>query len=130
MKGLRPDYNEKSKAKFRLVGKARFPAKTYSTTPADLTVKYLPSGSATGDGTFYSIKDAETHDVIVPYGSGSKVSCDSTGNYFNLWLDGYQPERYYSLCFKVVSGSGTIDETQQYFEEGFTFKVSKNNAIY
>ncbi len=130
MKGLRPEYNEKSKAKFRLVGKARFPARTFSTTPADLTVKYLPSGSVTGDGTFYSIKDAETHDVIVPYGSGSKVSCDSTGNYFNLWMDGYQPERYYSLCFRVVSGSGTIDETQQYFEEGFTFKISKNNAIY
>jgi len=124
MKGLRPSYNEKSKAKFRLVGKARFPAKTYSTTPADLTVKYLPSGSTSGDGTFYSILDAETNDVIVPYGSGSKVSCDSTGNYFNLWLDGYQPERYYKLNYKVVSGSGTSDETQQYFDEGFTFKVT------
>ena len=86
----------------------------------NLTVKYLPSGS-----TFYSIKDAETEDVIVPYGTGSKVSCDSTGNYFNLWLDGYQAERYYRLCFKVVSGSGTLDETQQYFDEGFTFKVTK-----
>lgn len=124
MKGLRPEYNQKSKAKFRLVGKARFPAKTYSTTPADLTVKYLPSGSTTGDGTFYSICDAETDDVVVPYGSGSKVSLDSTGNYFNLWLDGYQPERYYTLKYKVVSGSGTTDETQQYFDEGFTFKVT------
>ena len=120
MKGLRPEYNEKSKAKFRLVGRARFPERTFSTTPANLTVKYLPSGS-----TFYSIKDAETEDVIVPYGTGSKVSCDSTGNYFNLWLDGYQAERYYRLCFKVVSGSGTVDETRQYFDEGFTFKVTK-----
>ena len=120
MKGLRPEYNEKSKARFRLVGRARFPERTYSTTPANLTVKYLPSGS-----TYYSIKDAETEDVIVPYGTGSKVSCDSTGNYFNLWLDGYQAERYYRLCFKVVSGSGTVDETRQYFDEGFTFKVTK-----
>ena len=123
MKGLRPEYNEKSIAKFRLVGRARFPERTFATTPANLTVKYLPSGSTSGDGTFYSIKDAETEDVIVPYGSGSKVSCDSTGNYFNLRLDGYQPERYYRLCYKVVSGSGTSDETQQYFDEGFTFKV-------
>jgi len=125
MKGLRPDYNEKSKTKFRLVGKARFPARTYSTTPADLVVKYLPSGSASGDGAFYSIVDAETDDVVVPYGSGSKISCDSTGNYFNLDLNGYQPERYYKLNYKVVSGSGTVDKTQQYFEEGFTFKVSQ-----
>ncbi len=119
MKGLRPEYKEKSKARFRLVGRERFPAKTYSTTPSNLNVKYLPSTSS-----FYSIVDAETNDVIVPYGTGSKLSCDSTGNYFNLWLDGYQPERYYSIQFRVVSGSGTVEELDQYFDEGFTFKVS------
>ena len=130
MKGLRPEYNEKSIAKFRLVGRARFPERTYSTTPSNLTVKVLPSGSTSGDGAFYSIKDAETDDVIVSYGSGSKISCDSNGNYFNLDLNGYQPERYYRLCYKIVSGSGTNDETRTYIDEGFTFKVSKNNAVY
>ena len=105
--------------RFRLVGRTRFPAKTYSTTPSNLTVKYLPSGS-----TYYSIKDAETEDVIVPYGTGSKVSCDTNGNYFNLWLDGYQPERYYTIEYRVQSGSGTVDEIDQYYDEGFTFKVS------
>ena len=84
-----------------------------------MTVKYLPSGSS-----FYSIKDAETNDVIVPFSSASLISCDSTGNYFNLDLEGYQPERYYSLEFRVQSGSNTVDETDQYFDEGFTFKVS------
>ena len=82
-------------------------------------MKYLPTGSS-----FYSIKDAETHDVIVPYGSSSLISCDSNGNYFNLWLDGYQPERYYTLEYRVQSGSGTADEIDQYFVEGFTFKVT------
>ena len=62
--------------------------------------------------------------IVVPYGTGSLLSCDSSGNYFNLWLNGYQPERYYTLRFRVVSGSGTDDETDQYFEEGFTFKVT------
>ena len=119
MKGLRPEYKEKSKVRFRLVGRERFPAKTYSTTPSNLTVKTLPSASS-----FYSIRDAETHDVIVPYGSGSLVSCDSNGNYFNLWLDGYQPERYYTIEYRVQSGSGTIEELDQYFDEGFTFKVT------
>ena len=118
MKGLRPEYKEKSKARFRVVGRERFPDKSYSTTPTNLTVKYLPSGSS-----YYSITDAETEDVIVPFGSGSKLSCDSSGNYFNLWMDGYQPERFYSIQYKIVSGSGTVDETIQYFDEGFTFKV-------
>ena len=119
MKGLRPEYKEKSKVRFRLVCRERFPTKTYSTTPSNLTVKTLPSASS-----YYSIKDAETNEVIVPYGSGSFLSCDKNGNYFNLWLDGYQPERYYTIEYRVQSGSGTIEEIDQYFDEGFTFKVA------
>ena len=119
MKGLRPEYNEKSIAKFRVVGRERFPDKTYSTTADNLTIKYLPSGSS-----FYSILDAETNDVIVPYGSGSKLSCDSDGNYFLLRMDGYKPERYYKIEYRIQSGSATDEETDQYFDEGFTFKVT------
>ncbi|OUX54039.1 MAG: hypothetical protein CBE47_01810 [Pelagibacteraceae bacterium TMED287] len=119
MKGLRPDYKEKSKARFRVVGRARFPETTYSTTPANLTVKVLPPSSS-----FYSILDAETDDVIVPYGSGSKLSCDSNGNYFNLDLNGFQPERYYKIEYRIQSGSKTEDELNLYYDEGFTFKVS------
>tara|TARA_B100000424_G_scaffold170293_1_gene131174 strand:- start:719 stop:1819 length:1101 start_codon:yes stop_codon:yes gene_type:complete len=119
MKGLRPEYKENSKAKFRVVGRERYPEKTFATTPANLTVKYLPSGSS-----FYAIKDAETNEVIVPFGTSSLISCDSSGNYFNLDLNGYQPERYYTLEYRIQSGSDTPDETDQYFDEGFTFKVT------
>ena len=47
MKGLRPDYKETSKVKFRLVGRERYPTKTYSTSTVsdNVTVKYLPSAS-------------------------------------------------------------------------------------
>ena len=127
MKGLRPEYKEKSKVKFRLVGRARYPTKSYSSTSsAYLTAKYLPSGSKEsigGNGTYYSVKDAQTEDVVVSYGTGSMVSCDSTGNYFNLWMNGFQSERYYRFEFKVVSGSNTVDETVQYFDDDFVFKV-------
>ena len=67
--------------------------------------------------------DDQTGDVIIPFGTGSLVSCDSTGNYFNLWLDGLQAERYYKFEFKVVSGSNTDEETVQYFDDDFSFKV-------
>ena len=119
MKGLRPEYKEKSIAKFRVVGRERFPETTFSTTSDNLSVKYLPSGSS-----FYSILDAETDDVVVPFGSGSKLSCDSDGNYFLLRMDGYQPERYYKIEYRIQSGSTTDEETDQYFDEGFTFKVT------
>jgi len=120
MKGVRPEYQETSKTKFRVVGRERYPVKTFSTTSDYLTVKTLPSGS-----TYYSIRDAHTEDVIIPFGNGSKVSCDSTGNYFNLWMNGLQSERFYRVLFKVVSGSGTAGETVQYFDENWTFKVSR-----
>ena len=124
MKGLRPEYKEKSRAKFRVVGRERYPEKTFASTPSTLTVKYLPSGSASGDGSFYQLQDAETEDIIVPFGSGSRISCDSNGNFFNLDLDGFQPERFYSILFQVVSGSGTNDKQKLILDEGFTFKVS------
>jgi len=127
MKSLRPEYKEKSKVKFRIVGRGRYPTKSYSNTAsAYITAKYLPSGSKSnigGDGAYYSVLDDQTNDVIIPHGSGSLISCDSTGNYFNLWMNGLQAERYYKFEFKVVSGSNTSDETVQYFDDDFVFKV-------
>ena len=127
MKSLRPEYKEKSKVKFRLVGRAKYPTKSYSNTASEyLTAKYLPSGSKEnigGDGAYYSVRDVQTEDVIIPFGSGSLISCDSTGNYFNLWMNGFQSERYYKFEFKVISGSNTVDETIQYFDDNFEFKV-------
>ena len=125
-KGLRAEYKQNSKVKFRLVGRERYPEKTFSTTGYSTgytTAKYLPSSSVAGDGTFYQIRDAYTEEVIIPFGSGSKVSCDSTGNYFNLWMNGLQAERFYRIEYRVVSGSGTLDETIQFFDEQHSFKV-------
>ena len=127
MKNLRPEYKESSKVKFRLCGRGRYPTKSYSNTSSTyLTQKYLPSGSVEnigGDGAYYSVLDGRTDDVIVPFGSGSLISCDSTGNYFNLWMNGLQAERYYKFQFRVVSGSNTTEETIQHFDDDFTFKV-------
>jgi len=127
MKSLRPEYKEKSKVKFRIVGRAKYPTKSFSNTTSEyLTVKALPSGSIEnigGDGTYYSVRDTQTEDVLIPYGTGSLVSCDSTGNYFNLWMNGFQSERYYKFEFKVVSGSNTVDETVQFYDDDFVFKV-------
>jgi len=127
MKNLRPEYKESSKVKFRLCGRGRYPTKSYSNTSSTyLTQKYLPSGSKEnigGDGAYYSVLDGQTDDVIIPFGTGSLISCDSTGNYFNLWMNGLQAERYYKFQFRVVSGSNTTEETIQHFDDDFTFKV-------
>lgn len=121
MKGLRPEYKEESKIKFRLVARERYPSKEYSTTTVNegITVHPLPSASS-----YYSVKDALTEDVVIPFDSGSYISCDSDGNYFNMWMNGLQAERYYEFEFKYVSGSGA-SQTINYYKDDFTFKVSR-----
>ena len=123
-RGLKKQYREDSKIKFRLIGRPLYPEKTFSATAGyDTgynTAKYLPSGSI-----FYQIKDAFTEDVVVPYGIGSKISCDRTGNYFNLDLKPLLAERFYKVEVKVVSGSGTADEMINFYTEIPSFKVVK-----
>jgi hypothetical protein len=122
-KGIKAEYKEKSKTRFRLVGRELYPTRGFGTTPAALTVKYLPSGSRSlQQGTYYSVKDASTDEVIIPFSTGSIVSCDSQGNFFNIDMNTFQPERHYKFEIKVVSGSG-VDQTSMIYDEGYEFKV-------
>ena len=116
-KNLRQEYKEGSKVKFQVVGRELYPTTAFSSSAAELTVKYLPSGSI-----FYQVKDAETEEEIIPFGTGSAISCDSTGNYFRLWMNGLQAERNYRFCIKVVSGSGS-DEEINYYDDNYEFRV-------
>ena len=120
MKGNRDVYKENSKIKFKLAGRQRYPAKTYETTPRALQINTFPSGTL-----FYSVKDALTEETIIPFDQYSAVSCDSSGHYFNLWMNGLQAERYYKLLYKFVSGSGTTNEINDIHDNDFTFKVEK-----
>jgi hypothetical protein len=118
MKNLRDEYKDNSLVKLRIVGRERFPAKTYSTSSQNLSIKYLPSGSQ------YSIRDAYTEDEIVGFGTGSFLSCDGNGNYFRLDMNAFQPERHYRVLYRIVSGSGTT-RTDQFIDKDFIFKVSR-----
>ena len=117
MTSLQPKYKKGTVTKLRVHGRERYPARTFGTSSAYLTTQYFPSASS-----FYSITDAKTDHTIIPFGSGSKLSCDGTGNYFKLRTEGLEPERYYNVSFKVISGSG-MDETIQFIDDKSSFKV-------
>ena len=82
-------------------------------------VQYLPSGS------LYSIEDSYTEDIIIPYDSGSKISCDSRGNYIDLNTSGLQSQREYKLIVKIVSGSynGSSGTDVEVIDNNLTFAV-------
>jgi len=113
-KNLQSEYKDGSKAKIRVYGRPRFPTKTYATASSYLNVKYLPTAS------YYSIRDAHTEEVLIPFDDNyTKISCDSSGNYFNYWMSGLHPERFYRFVIKVKRSSSDIE----YFDNGYIFKV-------
>ena len=112
VKNLNSEYKESSKAKIRIVGRETYPQRTFIDSNPYTTIKYLP------ETTYYQVRDVETNQVLIPYNTNyTKVSCDSTGNYFDFWFDTLQPERYYQFEFRV-DRSGL----KEYFD-GFVFKV-------
>ena len=65
------------------------------------------------------IRDAETEEVVVPFDTlYTKLSADSNGMYFDLWMEGLQPERFYKIMFRSDN-----DEGVQIFDEDYFFKV-------
>ena len=117
-KNMKTEYKEKSIVKFRVVGRELYPSSSFSATPSELGVKYLPSASVE-----YEVRDADTEEVIIPFGSGSRISCDSDGNFFRVQMNAFQAERNYRFCVKVVSGSGTTDEQINYYDDNYEFRV-------
>tara|TARA_B100001057_G_scaffold493084_1_gene586859 strand:+ start:3584 stop:5611 length:2028 start_codon:yes stop_codon:yes gene_type:complete len=111
-KDLKSEYRELSKAKIRLIGRESYPQRSFADSNPYTTIKYLPQT------TYYQVRDVETNLVLVPYDTTyTKVSCDSTGNYFNFWFNTLQPERFYQFEFRVDNAS-----SKQYFD-GYVFKV-------
>ena len=117
MNSFRRQYKMGTVSKIRVKGRELYPARTFGTSSAYLDCAYFPSASS-----FYSIVDAKSNHTIIPFGSGSKLSCDSTSNFFKLRTSGLEPERYYNVLFKVVSGSGAT-QTIQFIDNDYQFKV-------
>ena len=116
LKNLRNEYSVRETPKIRVAARERYPSRTFQTSSNYKSTKFLPSHS------YYSVTDALTEDVIVPYdNSGSILSCDKNGNYFNLRMDSFLPKRYYKLRFHVTQSDGTYVE----YDHGYYFKVNK-----
>jgi hypothetical protein len=102
MKNLAKEYKHGSILRMDVTSRKRYPQKTFTNKLSDyLTPYYLPSSS------FYSIKDAETEESILPYDEYTRLSFDSYGNYFMLDTTGLPQERYYKVEIRSEQ-SGSI----------------------
>jgi len=108
---LKTQYESNTKVKVRVKGRDKYPSKSFGTTFAYDQSKYLPTT------TYYQLEDYITNEVIFPFGNYTKVSCDSTSNYFIMDLSTLPINRTYLLKLKIVEGGiSTIIDDKLKFE--------------
>ncbi len=78
---LKNKYPANETIKIRVKGRDIYPLKSFGTTFEYDQTKYLPTSS------YYQLEDYKTGEVIYPFGEYTKISCDSTSNYFNMSLN-------------------------------------------
>lgn len=99
--------------RFRINCRPKYPARVWSTSSLYTKQYYLPSGSA-----WYAIKDLDTDEYVVDFDSNyTRISADATSSYFDIYMNGLEPERYYKILIQVDSeGSNTIYDDNYYFK--------------
>jgi len=115
-KNIKSEYRASEIARFRIGVRGEFPTRTYSTASFYLGNDVLPVSSS------YAIFDYETNEPIIPFTdnwgtSYTKISSDVNGNYFDLRMDAFLPERYYKMILKCERSNDI-----RMFDE-FYFKV-------
>ena len=107
------EFEQNSIQKFRVYARDRFPTRAFQTSSVYLTNKYLPSSS------YYSVVDLNSGDTVFDFDTDyTKIGADSTSNYFTLYMDGLEPERYYKILIKTI-----IDGTELVLDDDYYFKV-------
>jgi hypothetical protein len=99
--------------RFGINVREEFPTRTFQTTSVYTNNKVLNSTS------LYAIKDLDTNEFVVDFDSKfTKISCDPIkGNYFDVYMNGLEPERYYKILIQTtISGSTVIKDDNYYFK--------------
>lgn len=116
IKNHKEKYSDSDTVRFRLSCRPKYPVRTFTTSSIYLTEYALPQGSTWG------IKDEFTDEMIINFDSTyTKISADNTGNYFDVYMDTLQPERFYRLLVKTTLNNSTV-----IVDNKNIFKVTRN----
>lgn len=98
---IQEKYSKGDVARIDLVVRDPYPLKSFDSTLRYKNKYYLPSSS------YYSIIDSQANVPVIPFDNYSKINCDTLGAYIVLDTSPLYPGRFYSLKFKITSGSYT-----------------------
>ena len=110
---LKSSFEDSMVYDFEVKSRDTFPARSFQTQSVYLNTKLLPTSS------YWALKDAKTGEMVIDFDTNyTKLSIDSSSNYFRVYMNGLEPERYYQLMVKTVVGSETIviDNDTDYFK--------------
>jgi len=105
-------YTDIGKQRFRVSARPKYPVRSFTTSSAYLTNYALPSAS------YWGLRDENTEEMVVDFDTTfTKISCDANGSFFDVYMDGLQPERYYRILVKTtLDGSTTVVDNQNIFK--------------
>jgi hypothetical protein len=99
--------------RFRINCRPKYPSRTFATASYYSTNYYLPTAS------YWAIKDLYTNEFVVDFDSTyTKISADSDSSYFDVYMNGLQPERWYKILIQTTVGNSTL-----VMDDNYTFKV-------
>ena len=109
-------YNRDDIYRFRVNARDIYPARQFTTVSVYTLNKALPSSS------YWALQDLNTGEYVIDFDpSCTKLSCDGSGNYFDMYMAGLQPDRYYKILIKssFVNGSSVV------YDNAYIFKLNK-----
>ncbi len=106
-------FNINSINRFRLNVSPMYPPRTFQTSSFFLGKNFLPTAS------FYAVKDLDTDEYVIDFDTTyTRISADADSNYFDIYMNGLEPERYYEILIKT-----TIDGSTRIYNDDYFFKV-------
>jgi hypothetical protein len=98
--------------RFRVNVSPLYPARSFQTNSYFTNLNYLPTSS------YYAIKDLDTNEFVIKFDTQyTQISSDGISNYFDVYMNGLQPERYYTILIKtIIDGSTIIFDDHYYFK--------------
>jgi len=109
-------YNTDTVYNFRVNARPTYPTRQFVTQSVYTLNSALPSSS------YYAVQDLDTGEYVIDFDINyTKLSCDSAGNYFILYMAGLQPQRYY----KVLIKSSFNDGSTVVYDNNYIFKINK-----
>jgi len=109
---LQEEIAENSVYRFNVYSRDLYPPRSFQTQSVYLNTKLLPTNS------YWSLVDLNTGEIIVDFDNCTRLSSNPEYNYFDVYMNGLEPERYYQILIKTQIGKQEIivDNPSYYFK--------------